>query len=44
MNKTEKVLKQADYLVKYKPKEKGTYYPKQEGCCWNYLKKQQKVK
>lgn len=47
MNTKEKIMKamkKADYLVSYKPKEKGTYYPKEVGCAWNHTKKTHKQK
>lgn len=42
--KIEKAMTKANYLVYYKPKEKGTYYPKEIGCSWNYTKKHHKQK
>lgn len=34
----EKAIAKGNQLVYYKPKEKGTYYPKDVGCCWNHTK------
>lgn len=40
----EKAITKGNRLVYYKNKEKGTYYPKEIGCCWNYTKKNHKQK
>lgn len=40
----EKAIAKGSQLVYYKPKEKGTYYPKDVGCCWNHTKKSHKQK